>query len=759
MKPTIIRFSKIIILFMVGFTFNACRKSGGLENLPPTHDSFDEKRPEVTPEPPTGVATAQDPPYTSAAAEEDEYVDIPPLGIRPKFDYRNLKHSGATNYSEAFKLYLTLNNDLGTLEKIQELLSKNLNCDSPAIDPLILQSFMHLWKKNGQRPGKVESIFNKMRGHYPAHLKLLDAEPVSFSRQNLPEAINQGQEKISTVIGECKKVRSAARKKLRAQWYASATEYDCKGLEVVDIATAFISSELTHYTVRKALEAAHPQTFVFKINLGDYETHIFIMIDGFEKKVYTLYGGISAFTEKSIADPAIKRKLFIKKGNCQTKEYVKDDFGTFTPRFVYAVKSKEQIDTLQRLGRLRGRFFESHNHFLDKTEFEKASSAYHTEAYGLHIIQKQSEPILKPILKKSPPRHSSLHHALYWHVENGSGEGQRGVGFRGTKHPILSNCRMGFAYDKPSLRLEVDLAKIPPALDPEELPAVVNLYAKIGGCAPAVSLSDIEIGTEVWYNASGGVYSRLRHNEDLGYYVWSPEKNYGHYCAIVRKNKEIFVAELRREHIKAIVNLAPEDTLGRPNRRPPKTRDGVHNPFYRRRGLEKATSLNCPNLNSYPTSPYIEGMEGVCTGMIPNIEGMESVCTGMIPNGQQNGAASSTAAIAESAQPASAAACSYPISPYIEGMGGVCTEMIPNCQQMFPIFPCVAASSAAIVGSYPTFSYIEGMGFVCTGMILNCQQMFPVFPYGAASSAAAIVEGAQTALAAAADAATMDGSD
>lgn len=433
------------------------------------------------------------------------------------------------------------------------------------MDPEIIK-FLNRRKCKNQ---SIEEYFSPMGGYYPSHFRLIaHGDPKKlFSSETEPlEKYFKNQlyrSKIVSIIAELKRERSIFRRSLRTKLYQCGFYGDMDQIREIRSAFSrdFIRSEVTHYAVREALEKSGLPIY-FEVDYSSYETHI--RMNDTKEIIYTLYGGMSAFIKsepQSLSSSPLARDIWKKIGSLH-KEYILDDFGVPTKRYVQAVKSVEQLKKLKTQN-LTGRFYETHATMLDITDEERAAMGFHTARY--ETISKFKPHY--PRLEKSPEQHRSIGAALYFHVENGSSTGQRGLSFSGSKYPILSNHGRGFGVlaKEGALRIVVDLARVPVSSNPQTEPALVNMYAIIGGCPLAVCVKDILPGTRISYLDKKNklhAFSFFQFDQQNRPVLWTPEKEFRHFFATVTKNREIFIRSITNDVVTQGYSLQAEDFIG-----------------------------------------------------------------------------------------------------------------------------------------------------------------------------------------------------
>ncbi len=457
---------------------------------------------------------------------------------------------------------------LEDFNKEGKVVLRELALDNPNImDPEIIK-FLNLRKCQNQ---SIEEYFSPMGGYYPSHFRLIahGAPKKLFSSET--ERIDENfknqpyRSKIVSIIAELKRERSIFRRSLRNNLYQCG--FDGNMDQIREIRSAFsrdfIHSEVTHYAVREALKKSGLPIY-FEVDFSSYETHI--RMNNTEEIIYTLYGGMSAFIkseqqQQRLSSSPLARDIWKKIGSPH-KEYILDDFGVPTKRYVQAVKSVQQLKKLKTQN-LTGRFYETHGTMLDITDEERAAMGFNTTGY--ETISKLKKHY--PRLEKSPEQHRSIGAALYFHVENGSSTGQRGLSFSGSKYPILSNHGRGFGVfaKEGALRIVVDLARVPVSSNPQTEPALVNMYAIIGGYPLPVCVKDIVPGTRIDYvdkKNKLGAFSFFQFDQRNRPVLWTPEKSFKHYFATVTKNREIFVRSITPDVVTREYSLQAEDLIG-----------------------------------------------------------------------------------------------------------------------------------------------------------------------------------------------------
>jgi hypothetical protein len=225
----------------------------------------------------------------------------------------------------------------------------------------------------------------------------------------------------------------------------------------------------------------------------------------------TFYHMDAAFVPKSAATPrsGVHRTIYYKRGKSEgpKNEYVKDDKGVFTRRYAYVEKNKYQFRDLANQGYLAGRY-----------PTQQSERANREKPYNLLDNFARNKV---PALPRRGP-FTNAYQLAYLHQELGSGHQQRGVSATSSpKYHIFSNAGGSFLTDD-GVRIEVDLARLPRGND--EAPQLINHYA-----AAAKANMEPVIGH---YSAKGRKFE---------HYQWS-----------VKKNRELFIKELRPEHITSL---------------------------------------------------------------------------------------------------------------------------------------------------------------------------------------------------------------
>ncbi len=225
----------------------------------------------------------------------------------------------------------------------------------------------------------------------------------------------------------------------------------------------------------------------------------------------TFYHKDEAFVQKVAPDApsGIHRAVYSKRGKSAgpKNEYVKDDKGVFTRRYAYIEKNKYQFRDLANRQILEGRY---------PTQQSERSGA--PQAYN--VIDKFAGKQVRAL--PSAATFTDAYQLSYLHQELGSGHQQRGVSATSSpKHHIFSNAGESFRT-KDGVRIEVDLARVRPGTN--TAPQLINHYA-----ASAREKMRPVIGT---YSTKGRAF---------GHYQWS-----------VKKNRELFIKEVRPEHISSL---------------------------------------------------------------------------------------------------------------------------------------------------------------------------------------------------------------
>jgi hypothetical protein len=234
----------------------------------------------------------------------------------------------------------------------------------------------------------------------------------------------------------------------------------------------------------------------------------------------TLYSGEEAFEPTpfvaSSPSSGLKRDVYRKRGKPEgnANEYVKDDKGVFTRRYAYVEKNKYQFRDLINTGSIEGRFVTDPS--------KKNKPTYTTVGSGVRN-QVPKLPEGKAF--------TNAYQLAYVHQELGSGPQQRGVSATSTpQHDVFSNQGVSFKSED-GVRFAIDLALIPPGSNVE--PMVINHYS------PAAQQK---------LQAVIGEYAIEKTDEDGNEYT----RQFDHYQWSVRKNREIFLKDLRPEYLTAI---------------------------------------------------------------------------------------------------------------------------------------------------------------------------------------------------------------
>jgi hypothetical protein len=277
-------------------------------------------------------------------------------------------------------------------------------------------------------------------------------------------------------------------------------------------------------------------------------------------RLYTLHHGSTAFTPVGRAAES-GREVLSKKGS--KKEYIRDDRGTPTSRFAYAIKRSTQVEAIDEGTTLRGRFTRSNHPVFGGTP-RTVMSGSHTELAELGRVPPQGR-----LFGDLTPDQM-----LYMHQEFGSGDRQRGVSIAGSPAALLSNEARGFAEpdDDDARKLRIDLSTVPRA-GRGHAPNLVNFHQRIPGKESqrlrAPALHDVDGALDRGATLADYREAVRAGSIQPGALKYSRQRNQRRFDWSVAKNRELYLSGLNKRNIKGSVGVSPlerTDLARYPNR-------------------------------------------------------------------------------------------------------------------------------------------------------------------------------------------------